>query len=694
MTITGIVNTDVSALRTIDSLGKLQSGTNTSLAQLSTGKQINGPQDNPAGYSISQRMTTQIDALQQNIENANQATSVTQTAMGAMTNQIALLQQIRSIAVQAANASNTTSDREALQASVSQLLSQLNTIAGQTQFNGQDLLTGTFAGKSFQVGPNAHQIIPVSIANTRSAAMGNYPAQPSSGAGTYTLSGAITNQGFAVGQAFTISVGADKSYATLSGGILIASGGTLTTVSPETVVGLNEGSGALLSATTLLNQTYPIDSNTKYVVSSGATIHYVSGTVIYPHGSNNPGISETTSGTYITSGQVLVAPPTLYHTGEVVSVVPYPASGATVQIVSGAPGYIEAYASTANAVMTASGGIVSGRGGAYATSGGILLNSSAGEGDGNFVPAPSSIEIRSGIGAAKVNITSPSESAASIAQSINAVAEQTGVKAQANTSVMFSVSSGSYSFVLSNGSKSNPVHQVNIQATVSGGGGNPLDLSQLVGAINQKTAVTGIAASTVMRDGAARLVLTQSQGENIVIAGRATVAQAGLAAGSTGSLQALNVSGYPVGNPIDSNSGAALIQGVVQFASPQSYAITNAHILGYSSQATGVEQGALSTIDVGTAENAQRSILTIDQAIQYLTEQSGTLGAVQTRIQKSSLNAQTENANLESARSVVEDANLAKATSQLTMYQILQKAGISTLVQEGSLQKAYLKLLP
>ena len=173
MAISGILNTNTSALNTINALNSTQGSLNTYLQQLSTGKSINGPANNPAGYAIAQRFQTQINGLNQAVSNGNQGVSLVQTATGAIQNQTSLLQQIRTTAVQAANASNTSQDRQALQGVVSQLLAQVQTIATQTQFNGQNLLDGTFSGAQFQVGSNANQIINVSISNSQSNAIGN-----------------------------------------------------------------------------------------------------------------------------------------------------------------------------------------------------------------------------------------------------------------------------------------------------------------------------------------------------------------------------------------------------------------------------------------------------------------------------------------------------------------------------------------
>jgi flagellin len=102
----------------------------------------------------------------------------------------------------------------------------------------------------------------------------------------------------------------------------------------------------------------------------------------------------------------------------------------------------------------------------------------------------------------------------------------------------------------------------------------------------------------------------------------------------------------------------------------------------------------VASINVSTAAGAQAAISILDQAINTLNTQGGALGSIQQRIQASVSNAQTAATNLQSAQSVVQDANIAAATTNLSKYQILQQAGISTLAQANSLQQSYLKLLP
>lgn len=130
-------------------LNKSQNALNTSLQRLSSGLRINSAKDDAAGLAISERMTSQIRGLDQAQRNANDGISLAQTAEGALGSIGDNLQRMREF-VQAANATNSASDRASLQAEVTQLSAEITRVAGQTQFNGLNLLDGSFANQAFQ----------------------------------------------------------------------------------------------------------------------------------------------------------------------------------------------------------------------------------------------------------------------------------------------------------------------------------------------------------------------------------------------------------------------------------------------------------------------------------------------------------------------------------------------------------------
>lgn len=141
---------------------------------MSSGLRINSAKDDAAGLAISDRMTAQIRGLNQAIRNANDGISLSQTAEGALQESTDILQRMRELAVQAANDTNSTSDRQSLQAEIIQLKAEFNRIAETTQFNGKNVLDGTLSNASFHIGANANQVINVSIGDVRGTSTGAY----------------------------------------------------------------------------------------------------------------------------------------------------------------------------------------------------------------------------------------------------------------------------------------------------------------------------------------------------------------------------------------------------------------------------------------------------------------------------------------------------------------------------------------
>jgi len=158
-----VINTNVLSLNSQRNLSKSQSGLATSLQRLSSGLRINSAKDDAAGLAISDRMTSQINGLNQAGRNANDGISLAQTAEGALAQTTDLLQRMRELSIQSSNSTNSAGDRAALQSEVNQLKQEVDRISSSTEFNGLKLLDGSFTSQKFQVGANANQTINVSI---------------------------------------------------------------------------------------------------------------------------------------------------------------------------------------------------------------------------------------------------------------------------------------------------------------------------------------------------------------------------------------------------------------------------------------------------------------------------------------------------------------------------------------------------
>jgi len=171
------INTNVMSLNAQRNLTSSSSSLSTSIQRLSSGLRINSAKDDAAGLAISERFSSQIKGLNQAQRNANDGISLAQTAEGALGTVTNNLQRIRELAVQSANATNSSSDRAALQTEAAQLLSEIDRVANQTSFNGVKLLDGSFSSAVFQVGANAGETISVSgLVDSNIAALGSVTA--------------------------------------------------------------------------------------------------------------------------------------------------------------------------------------------------------------------------------------------------------------------------------------------------------------------------------------------------------------------------------------------------------------------------------------------------------------------------------------------------------------------------------------
>ena len=169
-----IINTNISSLNAQRNLNVSQSALATSLQRLSSGLRINSAKDDAAGLAISERFTTQIRGSDQARRNANDGVSLAQTAEGALQSSGDILQRVRELAVQSANASNSAGDRQAINAEVTQLTAELDRVAQTSAFNGLKLLDGSFGSATFQVGANANETITTTAGNFRTNQYGNY----------------------------------------------------------------------------------------------------------------------------------------------------------------------------------------------------------------------------------------------------------------------------------------------------------------------------------------------------------------------------------------------------------------------------------------------------------------------------------------------------------------------------------------
>jgi flagellin len=206
-----IINTNMLSLNSQRNLNQSQAAQSTAIQRLSSGLRINSSKDDAAGLAISERFTTQIRGLNQAARNAQDAVSLSQTAEGALASVTSNLQRMRELAVQSANGTNSSGERDALQLEYDQLRQEINRISSQTAFAGVKLLDGSFSNVGFQVGSNAGETLSIaSLANVGSSSLGTYTGAAVTGAAatafTAIAAGDLTLDG--PGSAAGVSLGA------------------------------------------------------------------------------------------------------------------------------------------------------------------------------------------------------------------------------------------------------------------------------------------------------------------------------------------------------------------------------------------------------------------------------------------------------------------------------------------------------
>lgn len=292
-----IINTNVVSLNAQRNLNSSQNALATSLQRLSSGMRINSAKDDAAGLAISERMSSQIRGLNQAARNANDGISMAQTAEGALGEIGNNLQRIRELAVQSRNASNSVTDRVALNNEVQQVKDEINRVASSTSFNGTKLIDGTFTNQSFQVGANVGETINISgLVNAQSSALGTSTSTTANVTGvaatafTGITAGDLTINGTSVG-----AVAAGGNAATQGANIAAA----INTVSTTTGVTATANAAGVVSLSNLSGSSTVIGlAGTATTATTGLTAATTAATTTTGAGFANVDISNTTNADY------------------------------------------------------------------------------------------------------------------------------------------------------------------------------------------------------------------------------------------------------------------------------------------------------------------------------------------------------------------------------------------------------------
>jgi flagellin len=256
------INTNMSANIASNAMTRNERSMSSTMERLSTGIRINSAKDDAAGLAISSKMTSQINGLNQAVRNANDAISMIQVAEGAMKEVTNMFQRMRELAVQSISDSNTSSDRTALNNEYKQLSAEVQRVAGNTQWNGTNILDGDRTSTTFQIGANASQTIDVNFgtlgANITSSVAYALASSPAAATNTIDFTGTFKD-GDTI--AFTTDAGNEVTIAvdsTIAGPLNSATGsngsltevGTLATTEAGNVIATIASGNLVITATT------------------------------------------------------------------------------------------------------------------------------------------------------------------------------------------------------------------------------------------------------------------------------------------------------------------------------------------------------------------------------------------------------------------------------------------------------------
>jgi len=271
------LNTNIDSLTAQNNLTGSQALLSQSLTRLSSGLRINSAADDAAGLAISQGFTTQINGTNQAISNANDAVSEAQTAGGALSTIVNNLQSIRTLAVEAANGSNSASDRAALNSQVQQQIAEITQIAQQTQFNGLSVLNGSSGTTVYQVGANVGDTIDVNLTQgVQANQIGQYASTTVAATTNALTNGALTLQ---VGNNAAVSIQAAVAGGNAIGQAADSAYAAATAINDSGVNGLT--ATALTTETTTGTTSAAITAGTGTGTSAGTYTLSINGTSVF-----------------------------------------------------------------------------------------------------------------------------------------------------------------------------------------------------------------------------------------------------------------------------------------------------------------------------------------------------------------------------------------------------------------------------
>lgn len=705
------INTNVASLNAQRNLSTSSTDLATSLQRLSSGLRINSAKDDAAGLAISERMSTQIRGMNVAMRNANDGISLAQTAEGSLDSVNSALQRIRELAVQSANASNSVSDRAALDVEAQQLKSEIDRVATQTNFNGITLLDGSFANQSFQVGANEGETISVnSIINTKINNLGSTSATNLATTTGVAIAGAqtaatVTGQVIAAGTANPTSV--EGAAITTLGTATVIAGATVSTgaldagdltINGRAIGAVAAGADAAGQVTNLIAAINAETGDTNVVATAtGTNAITLTNNATGGTDSINVALTGTDTAAEVGLSQAVTTNAANLGVGAItiggtdvgaVTAGINAADAATnlataINLIAGTTGVSATVGGTSNDIVTLSRAtsddivVAFGTGGSTATTG---LTAATTTSDPYTAIAANDITITNALGNA-INVGAITAGADATAQAnavrdgINAITAQTGVTA--------TVANGQLTLARGAG------ETADIVLTMSGGA-TATNTGLTAGTFSQATTFAAITANDITiadADGTAHNV--------------GAVASGGDAATQAGNLR----------DAINAIVGDTGVTATIDTATPTQVTLTAAHDIvttvantatlantGMAASTTAAVETAaavngFSSLNLNTVEAANKAIESMDAALTQVNTARADLGAIQTRFESVVSNLAINSENASAARGRIVDADFAAETAMLTRNQILQQAGVAMLAQANSIPQNVLSLL-
>ena len=625
-----VINTNLSAVAAQNSLRTSALNQTTAMERLSSGIRINSAKDDAAGLAISTRMTSNIRGLSAAIRNANDGISLTQTAEGGLSSIGDNLQRIRELAVQSANTGNNESDRAALNTEARQLVSEIDRIANNAQFNGIKLLDGSFQNQSLQVGAgnDANDRIAISIGSAKVSALGI--GSNSSFSKTLDVGTAVNTNKLLDGQ---LSINGAKIGASESDGVSFASADGSAIAKAAAINAASGLTGVTAKVNATVQDYTAAATSFKGTATGDVLINGVDIGPIEQSGLDLP--SATTLGDRTTANAV--------------------ARGTQVAAAINAK--------TSQTGVTAVANTTNGR-----------LSLTAADGRNITVTTTNNGAAETGLAASTTHVltSTTATTVGSGATSIAALADNDTT----NFIKINDITINSTAIITATTGTNSGVTQAADAVTHS---------NKIIVAINAKSAQTGVFATL---DGAnnGKITLTANNGKAIKVElGGTASGGSGLTAGTSTTAVATTAAAATTTSTITMSTNGD--RGIVVGGSVG--ATATGQKVGFNASVLSSSGG----VDLSTAAGSIAALTVLDKAINTVTDSRASMGAYQNRLTASVANLEVTSMNLQASRSRILDTDYAKETTNLAQSQIIQQAATAMLAQANQSAQSELSLL-